>query len=725
MKSRIPYLLLLLLLSACKRPESVPYETHLDGLTDLNAIARLGVPPTQLLSSYDRRGANEDYNHFQGRTKEGQCILADLKGPGVVTRFWFTGIGSDKRIRFFFDGEKAPRFDFTWDELRAGVPPFDIEPLAVDEQNCWHSFVPVPFAKRLIITTEDAGYRYGQAPKMYYQINWNPVPVGHAITSLSPSTDFKSLQKVSDVWRSMNFAPLPEATQTLSVAPGKTMELWSGAGPATIEAFTFDSTLHNAYALRNVLLKIYWDGNAEPSVAVPLGDFFGSVGQRWRASSMFFGSVGNTFFCRFPMPFEKSARFVIENQGDMPFSARFGIKTGPRIAGGYFHAGWRKSGANETGTPHTVLSTKGRGRYVGCILSVASADKSFWVLESDESMFIDGKWAWQGTGLEDYFNSGWYYGNVFARPLHGLPAKAPFRATQYRIHLGEPILFSNSFNMIFERGPKQASHAAYESTAFYYLEHPQKADGSLKARKAPLDPMRQYTIMTELWNCERFGDLVGEIELIDAYNASFKAPWREMLELRKRVCQYESKQIAKPVFIDELKSMTNPHAKALLELYATPKTALIQLYSKMKSELYLDGKRILQASDPRQPVFATMQLAKGAHVLAVASAWQEYPKWTQVAVRNSEGFVLGTSGEWKHTVNPTGSWAALDYDDSSWRSDFNGYDARVKGPPEAPHVFVSPDPFVNTLSQASGLRPSIPWPSKKGHVVYRKVFTVE
>lgn len=430
MKNKIHFFLFpLLLLTACKPPETVPYAMLASGLTNLNAIARLDVPATEMICSYDRTGANEDYNHFQGKTKDGQCILADLEGPGVMTRLWFTGIQPDKKIRMYFDGEKTPRFEFTWNELRAGVPPFNIEPLSVDEQNCWYTFVPVPFKKRLLITTEDAGYQYGRSPKMYYQLNWQPMPAGQTVESLSPQDDFQGLEKSSKVWKGLNFGPHCRAETVVDLPAGGAADLWSGAGPATIEAFSLNLREDDPDLLRNLLLKIYWDGSPEPSVSVPLGPFFGSVNQRWRAQSMFFGSLGDTFFCRFPMPFAKSARIVLENQSEKFTDLSFGIQTGPSIEGGYFHANWRSSGAHETGVPHTVLRTSGRGRYAGCILMCNNAaDRSFWALESDESMVIDGEKTWQGTGLEDYFNSGWYYGNVFARPLQGLPDKAPYRA---------------------------------------------------------------------------------------------------------------------------------------------------------------------------------------------------------------------------------------------------------------------------------------------------------
>ncbi|MFA7368228.1 MAG: glycoside hydrolase family 172 protein [Kiritimatiellales bacterium] len=713
-----------LLLVACKPPKTVSYEILAGGLTNRNEIARLDIPSTRMICSFDRTGANEDYNHFQGKRKDGQCILADLNGPGVISRLWFTGINDDKKIRFYFDGEKTPRLEFSWNDLRSGVPPFDVAPFSTDEQNCWYTFAPVPFKKHLLITTEDAGYQYGRGAKMYYQLNWSPMPAGRTVESLNPSQSSSELRKISKVWENDDFSSLPLADKAFELSAGQTIELWSGTGPATVQAFTIDSDVHDSDALRNILLNIYWDGSAEPSVRVPLGDFFGSVWQRWRARSMFFGSKGDLFFCRFPMPFQKSARFVLENKSAHNIALKFGIQTGIRIDGGYFHAGWRNSSANETGIPHTVLKTAGRGRYVGCILSVVSADRSFWALESDESMVIDGTKTWQGTGLEDYFNAGWYYGNVFARPLHGLPNKAPFRTVQYRLHLTEPVLFGRDFKMEFERGPDQASHAAYENVSFYYLETPQAADSHLESRAAPVDALQAYTLMTDLWNYERFGDLQGEAEYIDRYNMQFKAPFEDVLNLRKLVCFYQLKQISQQRFVEGLNASTNAQAEILRKLYTVPGTALLQLYCNMPSELYLDGELVLRGGDPKQSVCTTVNLPKGRHVLAAASGWQEYPKWTQVAVCTADGFLIGTSGDWKHAVNPSGAWAALDYDDAAWTT-LKNYDGRVKGPPEEPYVWVNPDPFVNTLSQASGLRPSAPWGSKKGRVVYRKVFEVQ
>jgi hypothetical protein len=735
-------MLSLTLAAGCSQPkQTIPYDKLLSALTNINAIARLDLPNTAMISSSDLTGANEDYNHFQGKTKDGWVILADLRGPGLLERFWFTGFPADAPFRFFFDGAKEPLMEFSWNDLVQGYPPFDTPPVSIDEQNCWHTFLPIPFNRRLLIVAEDRGYKYGQSPKAYYQINWRHLPQHQTVESLTLplSPEHRSqLQQIAAIWEQQNFGNIPVPEDTIILKAGETTTLWEGTGPATLQAFSIETDLSSIESarerdriLRTTLLQIYWDDHAEPSVNVPLGDFFGSFWHRWRAPSMFFGSQGNTFFARFPMPFDHSAKVVLVNESPHDFSVNIGTSTGPRINGGFFHAKWRNSPATAVGTPHVVLEAEGKGRYVGCVLAVVSADRSFWVLESDERMRIEGKLTWEGTGLEDYFNCGWYYGNVFARPLQGLPIKAPFRTVQYRLHPTEPVNFRNSFYMDFERGPHDKSRGAYESVAYYYLDNPQAANSTLQPRTPPVDEIRPYTLMNDLWSFERFDDLEGQRDYIDHYLEQFTPPFASILSLRRLSIEHalgnlETKDLLVAIdpFLRADDESLRTMAVALQKLYTEENAVLIQFYANMQSELYFNGERILTAGDPQQPVFTVVSLPPGDHTLAAASAHQQYPIWTQVALRDANGYITGTDGTWRHAINPSGNWMQQDYNDTSWGG-FSGYNARVKGPPEEPYIWVNPDPFLDTLSQASGLRPSSPWPHRQGRVVYRKQISIK
>ena len=93
-------------------------------LTNIEQMARLDVDNAMLVSSYDRTGGNDDFNNFlRDADEKGWSVMADLKGPGYISRFWFTGGEASQRIRLYFDGEKKPRVDMTVGEWCGGRDP--------------------------------------------------------------------------------------------------------------------------------------------------------------------------------------------------------------------------------------------------------------------------------------------------------------------------------------------------------------------------------------------------------------------------------------------------------------------------------------------------------------------------------------------------------------------------------------------------------------------------
>jgi hypothetical protein len=166
----------------------------------------------------------------------------------------------------------------------------------------------------------------------------------------------------------------------------------------------------------------------------------------------------------------------------------------------YFHANWRRENpcrgwapglqvnSPEVNVPHldasgnyVVLETTGRGHYVGCNLSVAHFQGSWWG-EGDEMIFIDeDTWppSLHGTGSEDYFNHAWgmqdnaYLMNGSA--LH--EGIIPGYQVSYRFHLADPIHFAKRIAVTVEHG--HANHLAddWSSTAYWYqtLPSPEKS----------------------------------------------------------------------------------------------------------------------------------------------------------------------------------------------------------------------------------------------------------
>ena len=94
------------------------------------------------------------------------------------------------------------------------------------------------------------------------------------------------------------------------VKAGDTQELFNATGPGVITHIWFTIAANSAAHLKELVLRMYWDGNAKPSVEVPVGDFFGlNLGQYQIFESAFVAcSPGKSLNCYFAMPFRRSAR---------------------------------------------------------------------------------------------------------------------------------------------------------------------------------------------------------------------------------------------------------------------------------------------------------------------------------------------------------------------------------------------------------------------------------
>jgi hypothetical protein len=749
-------LVLLVSISGCGLGCKGPRLTWIDLLSELmnsDRIAQLDVPGTSIVTSYDPAGSNDDYNHYLRKGPEGWIVLADLKGPGYITRFWFTGAEENgkHRVQFYFDGEKKPSIDMTLAEFCGGSEPF-VPPLARYENYCWFNLYPLPYAKRLVIMTQEGGYKPGGWPRIFYQINYTSLEKGQCVESYVPGTptpeQAAKLKELRTYWEhgqaKVDSSRSQASMTTLVVAAGAAVSLDKITGPAVIRSLQvtpdFDA-LPSAQAhervLRDVVMQIQWNDSGAHSVLAPLGDFFGSVWRRTRYQSLYFGMTGSTFVSRFPMPFEKAAQIRFENQGTQPVTMKVALEMEPLTsftnAWGYFHATWSHSTPQDIGRPHAILRTEGEGKYVGCLLAEVTQDQSWWILEGDETMYVDGETrpSWHGTGLEDYFNGGWYYQNVLTRPLYGLAMKSFFRIAQYRLHLMDPVRFNQSFAMSFERGPDNASRGWMESMAYYYLRQPAPAAfpvGDAAQREPPKDPLTEPSIMTDLANYERFGDYRGAQEYIDFFLQQYPAfPFAPVLRLRQIAYteRLEGFSKAKPLYEQFLASETNSmaveQARLLLWFHEDPSRAILSLYSTTKSRVFLDGQDVCSVENPESVRFVGVQLQPGQHALALYTMWSRYPNWIQASLRTHSTNIV-TDLSWKMQFKPSGAWSSVGYDDTSWLS-IPG--TGVKGPPEEPYVWLMPNAFVDMQSQALGLRANDEiWPDKRGYFVFRKSFTM-
>ncbi|MFO1477755.1 MAG: glycoside hydrolase family 172 protein [Verrucomicrobiota bacterium] len=249
--------------------------------------------------------------------------------------------------------------------------------------------------------------------------------------------------------------------------------------------------------LKTLILRITFDDAAQPSVAAPVGDFFGAgLCEISSFASQYFGTSSGGFFCKFPMPFRKSFRVELENldEGiDTEVFCNVLYQLAPLPEGlGYFHAQFN-TGRNKGPDAVQIAELKGRGHYAGCLLYMQGEERNYLsFLEAPEYVYIDGDKDTPritGTGLEDYFLGGWYFREgPFIGPCHGVPVKDTLNScvAMYRVHQSDAIHFRENFRFAFVNpwSPDRLKPFSFSSVAFCYLDKPE-------GQGAPIPPAKE------------------------------------------------------------------------------------------------------------------------------------------------------------------------------------------------------------------------------------------
>ena len=149
---RTSFLALLTTIAASAQGESDPPARvgeflKIDRLAEFRQVQKVGS-----FSSYDRSGGNDD--GFSGKDsflrKEGDngLVIAELQGPGAITRFW-TPTPTDDPIEFYFDGEETPRITMPFSHVFHGTTGPFLGPLVYEGVGGHVSYVPLEFEKSI------------------------------------------------------------------------------------------------------------------------------------------------------------------------------------------------------------------------------------------------------------------------------------------------------------------------------------------------------------------------------------------------------------------------------------------------------------------------------------------------------------------------------------------------------------------------------------------------
>ena len=220
---------------------------------------------------------------------------------------------------------------------------------------------------------------------------------------------------------------------------GETVVLADIEGPGIVNEifFTCDTPRWS-----ELVLRIYWDGEAAPSVECPVGAFFcaGFDGHPRAVNSLpVVVAPDRGMNGYWQMPFRRHARITLTNESANKVDViayRVLYKLLPVDDGAaYFHAQYRRSTPPAERPEHTILDgVRGKGLYVGTYLMWNARSPGWWG-EGEVKFFLDGDTD-QPTlcdnGTEDYFGGAWGFlpfekkgapqtEQTFSTPFLGLP----------------------------------------------------------------------------------------------------------------------------------------------------------------------------------------------------------------------------------------------------------------------------------------------------------------
>jgi len=228
---------------------------------------------------------------------------------------------------------------------------------------------------------------------------------------------------------------------------------------------------------RLMILRFYWDDETEPSVEVPVGDFFaagwGMKNEPRINSATMAVNPRSGFNSYWQMPFRKKCKVTMENRSEKQTTVYYQINYSlEKVEANtpYLHAQFRRVEKLPFKEVYTIVDgIEGKGQYVGTYLA-HGARKLGWWGEGEIKFYMDGDKEFPticGTGEEDYFCGSYGYND---REIDGKMYYEQFSSLyagfyevkdseidgfvgvfgQYRWHVLDPIRFDEDLRITIQ-----------------------------------------------------------------------------------------------------------------------------------------------------------------------------------------------------------------------------------------------------------------------------------
>lgn len=225
---------------------------------------------------------------------------------------------------------------------------------------------------------------------------------------------------------------------------------------------------------------------------MPLADFFASAGadDELAYRTVLLGTDAEGFlYSFFPMPFRSRWRLDLVSlavAGAIPVEVRLersGAK--PAADAGLFTALLRDTDPTPIGRDHRLATIESAGKWVGLTARLSSVNTpSREVLEGDERVFLDrsNTPAHYGTGVEDFFNGGFYFDQgPYRQPLSGVAFHVPGvwpdgedTTAMLRLLVSDAVPFQSRLRAGLEIGPTGNLASRARTVVYAYVAGDEK-----------------------------------------------------------------------------------------------------------------------------------------------------------------------------------------------------------------------------------------------------------
>jgi hypothetical protein len=261
---------------------------------------------------------------------------------------------------------------------------------------------------------------------------------------------------------------------------------------------------------RYMILRMYWDDEPNPSVEVPVGDFFcnGWCEQSNVNSLPIAVNPAGGMNSYWEMPFRKCAKVTMENISSddviLYYQIDYSLTDIPNDLA-YFHASWRRKNPLKYKEVYTIIDNiGGKGHYVGTYLAYQPNINGWWG-EGEIKFYMDGDKDFPticGTGTEDYFGGAWNweqpkgqyctYSTAFLGMHQLIKPDGLYRSQQrfgmYRWHIMDPIRFESDLTVTIQALGWRADwrylplKADISSVAYWYQVEPHTVFNALPGK---------------------------------------------------------------------------------------------------------------------------------------------------------------------------------------------------------------------------------------------------